>query len=101
MKNIENTQVAKVNGESSRSKSTGQKKKVIRKNTRHCELVQKGNSKASDINGSIVLTRQLVDSIDASKPMFELRITQGFLTSPKLASMKQGSKKEKVMPKQV
>jgi hypothetical protein len=55
MKNIENTEVAKVNGESSRSKSIGQKKGVICKNIGHCELVQKGISKASDINGPIIL----------------------------------------------
>jgi hypothetical protein len=35
MKNIENIEAAKVNGESSRSKSIGQKKGVIRKDTGH------------------------------------------------------------------
>jgi len=35
MKNIENIEVAKVNGELSRSKSIGQKKGVICKDTRH------------------------------------------------------------------
>jgi hypothetical protein len=72
---MENIEVTKVNGESSRSKSIGQKKRVICKDTRHCELVQKGNSKASDINGSIVLTCWLVGSIDANKPRFEPKIT--------------------------
>ncbi len=75
MTNTKNMKVAKVSGESSRSMSIGQKKKVICKDTWHCELVQKGNFKLSDIDGSTILTHQLVASIDASKPKFEPKIT--------------------------
>jgi hypothetical protein len=74
---------------------------VICKDTGHYEFVQKGTSKASDIDGSIVLTYQLAIFINANKPKFEPKIIQGFFRSPKLASMKQGSKKKKVMLKQV
>jgi hypothetical protein len=69
---------------------------VICKDTRYYEFLQKGTSKASDIDGSIVLTCQLAIFINANKPRFEPKITQGFFTSPKLASMKQGSKKKKI-----
>jgi len=69
---------------------------VICKDIGHYEFVQKGTSKASDIDGSIVLTCQLTIFIDANKPRFEPKITQGFFRSPKLASMKQGSKKKKL-----
>ncbi len=48
---------------------------VICKDIGHCELVQKGISKAIDIDGSIIITCQLANSIHANKPRFEPKIT--------------------------
>lgn len=75
----------------------GQITRVVLKNIRHADFVQKCTSITATNDGRKVLTRQEVDVFfnGYHEHKFEPRITHGSLTSPKPASRKEKSKKKK------